>query len=133
MEHAQKVKKGGQQDTTVDQAWEIDQTLASADRYVMICTALWIVPKGLVFFLPLFITILPWYLLAGAYSYFMPIPTDRVQRSTFGFIVLIECLGRILLFVPRILVFVCLLLDNIVYYLFSVPYCLCSRRRGLAG
>jgi len=129
MDHVNTEKSRGV-DSTVDQTWAIDNDLAGADRFVMIMSAIWIIPKSLVFGLPLFLTLLPWYILAKVYQCRMDIPTDEVRRDSCGFIICIECLGRLFLFIPRILMALCLFLDFFFYYLFSVPYCmLCSRHR----
>lgn len=133
MEHARDVKANGWQDTSEDEPWEIDEDLAGTDHYLMAMTALWLIPKCLVFGLPLFITILPYYLLAAAYQCKMEVPTDYVRRDTSCFIIVVEILGRVLLFVPRILMLLCLFLDYFFYYLFSVPYCLCCSKHGWAG
>lgn len=133
MEHALDVKANGWQDTSVDEPWEINEDLDHTDTYLMIMTAVWLIPKILVFGLPLFLTILPYYLLIACYACHMEVPTDYVRRDTKCFIIVIEILGRVMLFIPRILMVICLFLDYFFYYLFSVPFCLCCSSHGWAG
>jgi len=129
MLHAKKLKEEGPKDTSVDQEWEIDESLASVDKYVLITSAIWIIPKVLLFAVPLFLAMLPYYTLARLYAKTLPEPTDYVRRSTSGFIIVMEFFGRVLLLPAYYLRSACLLLDYAMYYIFSVPFCL-IRYRG---
>ena len=64
MDHCEKLlSKDPPTDHSVDQPWEIDDSLASTDKYVLTCTALYLLPKAIVFTIPLILAITPLVLL----------------------------------------------------------------------
>jgi len=111
-------------DTSKDQDWEYEE--GGEDRYVMLTSALWMLPKLLVF-LPCMIILnfIP-VLIACLYVYTLPQPLERVPRTyAFYFFFLIAFIFAI----PAIcLIFLNLILDYTMYYFFSLWYCLVNCR-----
>mmetsp|Transcript_114807 Transcript_114807/g.179343 ORF Transcript_114807/g.179343 Transcript_114807/m.179343 type:complete len:412 (+) Transcript_114807:95-1330(+) len=128
MEYAQAVKDNGgvslkegeSRDTSQDQPWEYEDK-PYTDNYVLITTAIWMLPK-LIVFLPvmLILNVVP-VVLCRFFMAMMPEPMDRVQRNPVFYawftIVLICSLPAMLVIVLSYL------LDSIVYYLFSILFC----------
>jgi hypothetical protein len=136
MEYALAVKAAGGvslnkedgDDTSTDQNWEYEDT-PKTDQYVLITTAIWMLPK-LVIFLPLMLILnfIP-LVLCRVYISMMPEPMDRVQRNKLFYVwfTLIFILS-----IPSILVIVVnYLLDSIVYYIFSIPFCTFTCQWGM--
>jgi hypothetical protein len=123
MEYAQAVKDNGgvslkegeSKDTSQDQPWEYEDK-PYTDNYVLITTAIWLLPK-LIVFLPvmLILNVVP-VVLCRFFMAMMPEPTDRVQRNPVfyaWFTIALICS------LPAMLVIVLsYLLDSIVYYFF---------------
>merc|ERR1712232_1431474 len=110
-------------DTSIDQEWAIDDSLWPTDVYVQITSFVWIVPKILIFIVPLYITLLPFTVLARAYVSCLPAPTDQISRNVCGFRLFVF-LGYVLVWPFALQAFLLLMLDYLFYYLFSVPFCL---------
>lgn len=123
-------KKNGLQDTSVDQPWEIEPTLAGNDKYVKCCSALYLIPK-VVFFGPLvWMSLLPWMILLRIYGHYMTQGADPCDRSKFGFKFWVLFFGHILFLFPRAGMFALLMMDFAMYYVFSVPFSCCKASRA---
>lgn len=119
MRHARKIKKT-QGDTSRDVLWEQDPSLAATDMYVKVTTFLYLVPRVLVFALPLLLFAFPIALWAWLYGIFMKKPKERIHRNC-GFWTLY------IMLLPFALPYLCLVtiafgVDCLFYYIFSVPY-----------
>ena len=128
MKHARAVK-ALDTDTSIDEVWEIDHSLAFNDSYVKYTSCAYLVPKAVVFFLPLLILVIPCSLVSLAAGISLPIPTDEMKRNTGSFILC--AFAAHLLFLPAAaLCFMSLLLDLFFYYLFGVIFTIFSGSKG---
>lgn len=121
MEHAHKLKALNQ-NTSVDQPWEIDESLACKDTYVKVCSALHLLPKFL-FCYPLLVLLqLPGTLACWLYLKSLPTPCDSMRGSC-GFSGL--CILLCFLSAPLAFFVACLLYaDYAMYYFYGFVYCL---------
>eukprot|EP00928_Gymnodinium_smaydae_P095833 TRINITY_DN8321_c0_g1_i1.p1 TRINITY_DN8321_c0_g1~~TRINITY_DN8321_c0_g1_i1.p1 ORF type:complete len:470 (+),score=58.29 TRINITY_DN8321_c0_g1_i1:67-1476(+) len=122
MSHAERVK-ATPRDTSVDQEWSVVPSLHMVDKYVQAVTIAYMVPKVILFVLPVFFVVSPLCALAKVYVSFLPMPTDYVPRNTCSFSVF-TLFGHLLLALAAPVVAASLIMDYLVYYLFSVPVCL---------
>merc|ERR1719215_1121913 len=105
------------------------EVYSAADIYVLTTTAIWMLPK-LIVLLPLMLVLgfVP-ILMTRVYITLLPEPLDRVPRSHgfyFWFCVTLLCA------LPTICgILVNLLLDSIMYYIFSFVYCLVTCQWGI--
>eukprot|EP00435_Cladocopium_sp_Y103_P048598 s700_g14.t1 len=91
MAHMKAMKKAGGvslkeadgADTSKDQDWPLDESCFAkgADRYCLITTGLWMVPKVLIFVIPMLLLELPSLVLLRSYVATLKPGTDRVRRS----------------------------------------------------
>ena len=117
MEHARKLQAAGT-DTSIDEPWEVDPSLALNDSYVLFTSKLYLYPKLLLLWLPTTLLLLPYAVIARAYGACLPIPTDAVPRGGVGFGVAL-LLAR-LAFAPAFIVGALSLgIDYFFYYLFG--------------
>eukprot|EP00928_Gymnodinium_smaydae_P095835 TRINITY_DN8321_c0_g3_i1.p1 TRINITY_DN8321_c0_g3~~TRINITY_DN8321_c0_g3_i1.p1 ORF type:complete len:463 (+),score=34.97 TRINITY_DN8321_c0_g3_i1:93-1481(+) len=135
MSHVERVK-AIPRDTSVDQEWSVVPSLHLVDKYVQVVTVAYMVPKTLVFVLPVLIVVFPLCVLAKVYISHLPTPTDYVPRNTCSFFLFASC-GHLLLALAAPVVLASLIIDYLFYYLFSVPVCLltcnlCQFRRSCA-
>mmetsp|Transcript_12450 Transcript_12450/g.16044 ORF Transcript_12450/g.16044 Transcript_12450/m.16044 type:complete len:474 (+) Transcript_12450:45-1466(+) len=127
MIHAVKVKKEIL-DTTVDGQWDIDQSLKKVDSLVLGYTGLYLIPKVLVWFLPIFILLLPFSFITKLYSMTLSAPTDVIKRG-FGFY--IYCIFATIFFIPAyLIILISRCCDGIFYYIFNLPYCFLFTKNG---
>jgi hypothetical protein len=95
---------------------------SGADLYVLATTVSWMLPKLVLFFPVMFLLSIVPMLIAHIYIATLPEPIDRVPR-TCGFYFWFSV--AFIMAIPAILVIILnLLLDSIMYYLFSLPFCL---------
>ena len=114
--HAHNIKSRGD-DTTADQPWKIDPTLAFNDSYVILTSKVYLFPKLALLWLPMFILTLPYAALAHTYGSCLPVPTDHVRRGV-GFHA--SLLVARILFIPAfVLGAVSLAIDSFFNYLFG--------------
>jgi len=126
MKHARKLR-ATDVDTSRDEPWEVDPSLALNDSFVLLTSKLWLYPKLLLLWLPTMLLLLPYAALAHVYGTCLPIPTDTVKRDTgFGACLL---LAR-LCFTPVFVIGAAsLLLDYLLYYVFGGAFffaCCCG-------
>lgn len=122
MEHIYNLKQVPR-DTSVDQEWAIDESLWPIDVYVQIMTFVWIVPKFIIFIVPLYVTLFPFTVLARITVSCLPVPTDQVRRNACT-LRLFVLLGYALVWPFALQAFLLLMFDYFFYYLFSIPFCL---------
>ena len=126
MAHVKKRWKDKCIDTSVDSEWVTDGNLKCRDTYVWIITLLWLTPKILAFVFPMLflyiLTTIPPY----AYARSFPAGTDKIER-TCGFWV-VYTVTFMVHFPNLILIFVCLTLDYIMYYIGGFIWTLCTCR-----
>ena len=140
MAHAAQVKATApfMQDTTVDQPWQIHAELAATDRKILMISALYLLPKVLLLYLPMIVVAVPWALLARCYVSCQPTPYDVVRRNTVGF-PLYVALSALLLSPGMPLWAFARLLDRVLYFFFGLFFLVGTRggwehrRRGLAA
>eukprot|EP00747_Dinoflagellata_sp_TGD_P161844 gnl/TRDRNA2_/TRDRNA2_178801_c0_seq1.p1 gnl/TRDRNA2_/TRDRNA2_178801_c0~~gnl/TRDRNA2_/TRDRNA2_178801_c0_seq1.p1 ORF type:complete len:552 (-),score=94.02 gnl/TRDRNA2_/TRDRNA2_178801_c0_seq1:16-1671(-) len=136
MEHAKKIKAAGGvsldpadgNDTSVDQKWTYDESQLGnfKDGYVLFCTCLWIMIKGIFLFLPMLLFHLLPILVCRLYISSLPDLTERLHRSCYFYLAFTMAF---LFAIPAIvLIFISLMLDYVMYYIFSVLFCLCTWR-----
>lgn len=131
MEYARAVKAAGGvslnkedgDDTSKDQDWKY-QEKPKTDMYVLFTTVIAQAIKLPVFLILLLILNAVPVLMCRIYVLFVPEPTDRVKRSVcfyFWFVVVtLHCIPSM------IVVAISLLLDYLLYYIFSLLFCLCT-------
>ena len=70
-------------DTSKDQDWPLDESCFAkcADMYCLITTGLWLVPKVLIFVIPMLLLELPAFVLLRSYVATLKPGTDKVRRS----------------------------------------------------
>lgn len=135
MEHVMKMKLT-RPDTTVDDKWEIDQSLASVDALLLNYTKFYLIIKLFLLFIPIFILMFPYVLVTKLYTLSMKTPTDEVIRTTPGFIIY-SIFASVSIMLPSLFIIMGRCMDGFMYYLFSIPYCCFSkngwerRRKGL--
>ena len=91
MAHMKAMKKAGGvslreadgADTSKDQDWPLDESCFAkcADMYCLITTGLWLVPKVLIFVIPMLLLELPALVLLRSYVATLKPGTDKVRRS----------------------------------------------------
>mmetsp|Transcript_30910 Transcript_30910/g.81169 ORF Transcript_30910/g.81169 Transcript_30910/m.81169 type:complete len:568 (-) Transcript_30910:336-2039(-) len=136
MAHARAIKAAGGvslnpedgNDTSRDQAWPLNPTgrVKCADKYVLITTVLWMAPKIMVLALPMLILHVPPMLVVRCTIASVPDGTERIRRTR-GFYAVFT-LTFALSLPAMLLAFVSLILDYIVYYIFSILYMVCLWR-----
>jgi len=143
MAHARAIKDAGGvslnpddgDNTSMDQKWPLKPgcRVKCADKYVLITTILWLGPKILVLALPMLVLHLPPMIVVRLTIAIVPDGTERIKR-TIGFYALFT-LTFVLSLPAMILAIVSLILDYIVYYIFSIPYmvCLCRWKQTREG
>eukprot|EP00929_Paragymnodinium_shiwhaense_P078241 TRINITY_DN4051_c0_g1_i3.p1 TRINITY_DN4051_c0_g1~~TRINITY_DN4051_c0_g1_i3.p1 ORF type:complete len:435 (+),score=40.12 TRINITY_DN4051_c0_g1_i3:239-1543(+) len=108
--------------TSVDEPWTVDLSLKWRDRYVLVTSAFWLIPKMLIFGLPLLILQLPFTAVLCLYARTLPIPCETPNRLQCGYRCL--CVAAFIVGFPMLLVAkLALLLDYLFYYLFGVLFC----------
>eukprot|EP00929_Paragymnodinium_shiwhaense_P018464 TRINITY_DN12918_c0_g1_i1.p1 TRINITY_DN12918_c0_g1~~TRINITY_DN12918_c0_g1_i1.p1 ORF type:complete len:560 (+),score=84.02 TRINITY_DN12918_c0_g1_i1:95-1774(+) len=136
MAHVRKIKaRGGVSlqksdgtDTSRDQDWPLDTSTFAiwTDRYVLFTTLLWMIPKILVFAIPVLAANAPPILMARVCVVTFPPGTERVRRTCcFYFMFALWFIAYIPGF---LLVSIGLMLDYGVYYIFSIPFCVLTCR-----
>jgi len=108
-------------DTSKDQDWEYEKAYNRTDFYVLATTALWMLPKLLIFLpLSLICCFVP-VLIARLYGALLPEPLERVPRNVCFYmwfsVAFITGLPAFVMIVTSYL------LDCIAYYIFSLTYC----------
>ena len=91
MAHMKAMKKAGGvslreadgADTSKDQDWPLDESCFAkcADMYCLITTGFWLVPKALIFVIPMLLLELPGLVLLRSYGATLKPGTDKVRRS----------------------------------------------------
>jgi len=133
MAHAEAIKKAGGvslnprdgTDTSKDAAWTYNKKKL-ADRFVLSTTFLWLAPKILLFALPMLICHLPPMFVARTFIALFPDGTEEVKRTRSFYVIF--TIALVLSLPLSALVLVPLLLDNAMYYVFSILYCVCTCR-----
>ena len=115
MRHATKLKdRGG--DHSKDEPWEVSKWLGLTDVYVQLMTVVWLVPKMILFVVPLFVLAFPVCMMARLFGCCLETGQDQIQgRWKLAFVVMPVS-------VPfGFVAFVALILDYLMYYIFSFP------------
>lgn len=121
MAHAAEIKKR-RDDTSVDEPWNIDESLKSRDTFVMVTSALWLLPKALILWLPMAIVVVPFVLGLYFYASRLPTPCETPNRRSFCY--QFYCFVMFLVAVPMLLMaLVSYILDCVMYYLFGIIFC----------
>jgi hypothetical protein len=127
MDHVQTKWKKSCYDTSVDQPWSVDPTLAWHDWYVKVMTVLWF-PFKLPALFPMLILMVVAVLPAWLYGRSQLAPTDRLRRTPVFWAVFTLSL---VLFLPNLfLVLACLAVDYFIYYVFGLLFTACTWRWG---
>jgi len=138
MAHIRAIKKAGGvslkesdgSDTSKDQAWTTDESGLSvcAARYCMITTALWMLPKMLVLFLPVLLLQIPGVVWVRCYVACLRPGTESVERTAMFWV---SFAVVFFLYLPAgILAVVSLMLDYVFYWIFGITFCVCTCRYG---
>lgn len=136
MAHMKAMKKAGGvslreadgADTSKDQDWPLDESCFAkcADMYCLITTGLWLVPKVLIFVIPMLLLELPAFVLLRSYVATLKPGTDKVRRS--GRFWMSFVLASLLFFPAGILAIVSLMVDYLFYWLFGITFCIFTSR-----
>ena len=117
-------------DTSIDEPWVVDETLAFVDSYLLYTSIPVFFLKFLVFFLPCVIFAAPIMALCATYAHFLSTPKVNLNRDTLGWFllkVLVAVLGSPFI----VLGFLCYFWDCFWYYFWSVPLflgrCCCAK------
>ncbi|CAJ1331735.1 unnamed protein product, partial [Effrenium voratum] len=136
MDHVKKIKAAGGislnpehgSDTAADQPWAIDESCMAklADTYCLVTTALWMLPKAIIFVLPMLLLNIPSMVVIRCYAGSFKPGTDEVKRSCgywLSFLLAAFC------YIPAgILAIVMLWLDYVFYWIFGLVFCLFTFR-----
>ena len=126
MDHVKRRWKDVCYDTSVDSEWITDNSLKCRDIYVLVISFIWFPLKIIPMVLPmLFLAILAT-LPAFIFARRLPAGTDKCER-TCGFWVT-YVISFIIYFPNLMLLFVCLTLDYVVYYIAGFMFTLCTCR-----
>jgi len=121
MEHAEELKSLGR-DTSVDSAFEVDDSLSGADSYVAYTFKGWLAIKLLIFAVPMLFLQFPSVAISRLYISCLPYGTKTLNRS--GVVFNIVLLLSLIFCLPvLLLVLISYAMDCWFYYTFSVLYC----------
>mmetsp|Transcript_100710 Transcript_100710/g.293497 ORF Transcript_100710/g.293497 Transcript_100710/m.293497 type:complete len:474 (+) Transcript_100710:64-1485(+) len=121
LEHAKKLKQQGA-DTSVDEPWSVDTSLMWRDRYVVVTSVIYLVPKYLVLIFPILMLQVPFLILLRVYVASLPIPCDTPDRTSCRYQVYVW-VSFVLALPMLILAFLSYLLDCLAYYMFGTLFC----------
>jgi hypothetical protein len=128
MAHAAEVKKRND-DTSVDQPWSCEESLRWRDTFVLTTSALWLLPKALILWLPMIIFSVPFVLGLFFCVSRLPTPCDTLNRSSHWY--QFYCFVMSVVGLPLLLLaFVSYFLDCVMYYFIGIIFCTLTRGWG---